>query len=100
MKNPKKKRIPYTSWLKDYEKEMQNPEFRAGAEKARERIETAYAILKMRHKARLSQKEVADKLNISQSAIARIEQGGQNLTIETLRKIAELFGKKVKIRFV
>jgi len=96
----KKKRIPYTSWLEDYEKEMKDPEFRAGVEKAYERLETAYAILEMRHKARLSQKEVASKLKISQSAIARIEQGGQNLTIETLRKIADLFGKKVKIRFV
>ena len=96
----KKKRIPYTSWMDDYNERMKNPEYRVGAEKARERLETAYAILEMRHRARLSQKEVAGKLKISQSAIARIEQGGQNLTIETLRKIAELFGKKVKIKFV
>lgn len=96
----KKKRVPYKSWHDDLNEKLKDPEFRIGFEKAGERLAVAYAIAEMRHKARLSQKEVADKLMISQSAIARIEQGGQNLTIETLRKIAELFGKKVKIRFV
>ncbi|MCC7196790.1 helix-turn-helix domain-containing protein [Candidatus Peregrinibacteria bacterium] len=96
----KKKRVPYTSWHEDYEKEMQDPEFRAGAEKARERLEAAYAITEMRHKAKMTQKELAQKMKVSQSVVARIEQGSQNLTIGTLMKLADVCGKKLKIRFV
>jgi|WetSurMetagenome_2_1015567.scaffolds.fasta_scaffold252286_2 DNA-binding XRE family transcriptional regulator len=96
----KNKSLPYVSWNDYIERELKDPRFRAAYEAAGERIEAAYAITVMRHKKRMTQKEMAKRLKISQSAVARIEQGGQNLTIETLSKIAALFGKKVKIKFV
>lgn len=95
----KKKRVPHASFDEYLKKELEDPAFRAAFEKAGERFETAYAIVEMRHKAKLSQKAMAGKLKISQGSLSRIEQGGQNLTLATLHKIAELFGKRVKIRF-
>src|SRR3954466_1292259 len=40
-----------------------------------------------RHR-RLTQQQLADRLGTSQSAIARIEQGGQNLTLELLGRLS------------
>src|SRR3954462_3611366 len=40
-----------------------------------------------RHR-RLTQQQLADRLGTSQSAVARIEQGGQNLTLELLGRLS------------
>jgi ribosome-binding protein aMBF1 (putative translation factor) len=95
-----KKRIPYSSFDDDLREELKNPKFRAAFEKAGERVETAYAIVEMRHKAKMTQKELAKKMKVSQSVVARIEQGSQNLTISTLMKLAGVCGKKLKIKFI
>lgn len=43
----------------------------------------------------LTQKELADKLNTSQSAINRIEAGHQNITLEMLGRISEVLKKEL-----
>ncbi len=48
----------------------------------------------------MSQKSFADKIGTSQSAIARIESGNGNFTVNTLSKIAATFHKNIKISFV
>ena len=40
-----------------------------------------------RHRG-LTQQQLADRLGTSQSAVARIEQGGQNLTLEVLGRLS------------
>lgn len=95
----KKKRIPFASWDDYIKEELKDPEFKREYEKAGERIEVAYAILEMRHKAKLSQKALAKKLKISQAAVARMESGSQNFTLKTLFKIGDVFGKKLQINF-
>lgn len=54
---------------------------------------------KMRKKAGLTQKELAERLKTSQSVIARMERGKQNLTVGTLLKIAVIFRKNLQIDF-
>ena len=44
-----------------------------------------------RHRG-LTQQQLADRLGTSQSAVARIEQGGQNLTLELLGRLQEMPG--------
>ena len=46
-------------------------------------------IKEARHRAGLSQADLATKLETSQSAVARIEAGGQNLTLDSLARISE-----------
>lgn len=50
-------------------------------------------IKQMRMDAKWTQLQVAGKLKTSQSAVARMEKGEQNLSAEQLAKISTLFGK-------
>lgn len=52
-------------------------------------------ILKIRQNRGLTQAEFAKKLNTSQSAINRIEHGGQNLSLETLARISDVLNKQI-----
>ncbi len=47
----------------------------------------------MREKRHMTQQDLAEALGSTQSAMARIETGHQNLTIEQLSKISEILGK-------
>lgn len=87
------------TWNDYIRKELRDPEFRIEFEMEEEKLRIAYEIALLRNRARLSQKELARKLKMSQAALARIEGGKQNLTIGTLKKIGAIFGKKLKIGF-
>ena len=79
---------------------MKNKAFRRVYEEESRRLEIAYQILKLRKKQKLSQKELARKLNTTQSVVARMEAGQQNFTTDTLQKIASAFKRELKIEFV
>jgi predicted transcriptional regulator len=54
--------------------------------------------IKARKKAKISQLELADKLNLQQPSIARLEKGGYATTSVTkLAKIADTLGYSIKI---
>jgi transcriptional regulator with XRE-family HTH domain len=52
-----------------------------------------------RERAGLTQRELAERTDVPQSTIARIEQG-QNTSFGTMSKIAFALGKKLKVEFV
>jgi UDP-N-acetylglucosamine 1-carboxyvinyltransferase len=52
-------------------------------------------IKNLRENKKLTQQEFADLLDTSQPVIARIENGEQNLTTETLNKISQVLGKSI-----
>jgi ribosome-binding protein aMBF1 (putative translation factor) len=56
-------------------------------------------IIEKRKQKGLTQTELAEQLNTSQAAIARIESGKQNVTIGYVENIAKALGCKVKIIF-
>jgi len=56
-------------------------------------------IISLRIKNKLTQKELADKLNTKQSAISRLERGMINPTMTFLNKLASVFGKKLVVEF-
>lgn len=56
-------------------------------------------IKKLRRKIGMKQLELATKLKTSQSVIARIENGKQNLTLKALTLIAHALGKKLLVKF-
>src|SRR3712207_7086737 len=47
-----------------------------------------------RHRG-LTQQQLAERLGTSQSAVARIEQGGQNLTLELLGRLSEALEREL-----
>ena len=84
----KHKKIVYPSFEQYLAQQMKNKAFRKAYKEESHRLEIAYRILQLRKQQRLSQKELAQKLNTTQSVIARMEAGQQNFTTDTLQKIA------------
>jgi len=96
----KPKKIVYPSFEQYLAQQMKNKAFRRVYEEESRRLEIAYQILKLRKKQKLSQKELARKLNTTQSVVGRMEAGQQNFTTDTLQKIASAFKRELKIEFV
>ncbi len=94
------KKVVYLSFERYLTQQMKNKVFRKAYEEEGQRLKIAYQILQLRKKQKLSQKELARKLDTTQSAVARIEAGQQNFTTDTLQKIASAFKRDLKIEFV
>lgn len=69
-----------------------------------DRLETRYQIIRqiieLRKKNRITQLELANKINDKQSNIARLENGNANPSIEKLCRIAEGLNSDLQIRFI
>lgn len=63
--------------------------FRIGEEVRRLRIERG-----------LSQQELAERIGLSQSVIARLEAGGVEPRLSTLDRVAKALGVEVEVRFL
>src|SRR3990167_9258241 len=88
------KLIDYDQLFASYPKERQ----KRIKERARY-LMAAWELRKLRKKARLSQEQLAKKMDVKREFISRIESGEQNVTIATLYKIADAVGKKFKFTF-
>lgn len=60
-------------------------------------LEVAYRIAELRRLRRMSQEELAKRIGSTQSNIARIENGRQNLSLNLLGKIAQALDSKLQI---
>lgn len=54
-------------------------------------------LIRARLKSGLTQKALAQKIGTKQSAIARLEAGRENISIDSLEKISQALGVKIKI---
>ena len=102
MKNPPLKKIGGVKLIdfgKILKEELKDPEFKKGFEIEKKKLEMSLAIIKLREKKKISQAKLAEKIGLKQSAVGRIEAGKQNLTIETLQKIAFAFNKELVVDF-
>lgn len=89
-----------TNYERDLKKKLKSPTFRAGFEEEYARLAFAYQIARLRKQHQISQTELAKRLKTTQSVIARIEAGEQNLTIDNLQRVAGAFQKRLKIELV
>ncbi len=78
---------------------MKDPERRKNIELEMKKLEMSLAVINLRKKKKISQSKLAEKIGMKQSAVGRIEAGKQNLTIETLQKIAFAFNKELVVDF-
>jgi DNA-binding XRE family transcriptional regulator len=78
-----------------------NPEFKAAYDALEDEFSALDALLHARKQAGLTQAEVADRMGIAQSALARIESSlgsrKHSPSLATLRRYAEACGKKLTI---
>ena len=61
------------------------------------RLSLGYEIYQARKKRNLTQSALAKRIATTQSEVARIENGDQNVTTDKLNKIAKALDKKLKI---
>ena len=64
------------------------------------RFEIGRMVAQARKNSGLSQRKLADRINTTQSSIARMESGGQNFTTGILSKIAKALEKKLEIKII
>jgi ribosome-binding protein aMBF1 (putative translation factor) len=87
----------YNEMLKE---ELKNPEFRKEYDALEEEFEVAKQVIDLRLKKGLTQKELAEKVNTSQSCIARLESGTyQNMSLSFLRRVGEALGVQPHVKF-
>ena len=86
--------ISYTDLFSAYPKKRQQEILR----KARY-LKAAMELKKLRKDLKISQNELARKMNVKREFITRIESGEQNITIETLNRVAEATGKEFELHF-
>lgn len=76
-----------------------DPEFKKLWEENELKRELIKQIIALRNKFGMTQQELAEKLGTSQAAIARVESGRQNITIDYLARIAHALHLSVNVRF-
>ncbi len=81
-------------------KRLKSPAFKKAFHGESLRLKVAYQILELRRKHELTQQELAKKIGTTQSVIARIEQGRENISVDRLDSIAHLFGKQIEVQFI
>lgn len=99
----KAKRINRKNWLtwEEHKKELlKDPEVKVEYEKLQPEFAVLEAILKVRMKKGLTQKKVARRMKTKQSAIARLESGNANPSLNFLQRLAAALDSRLEIRFV
>ena len=76
---------------------LRNKEFRKEYERLGPEFELVRLLIRKRLEKGLTQHELARKVGTKQSAIARLESGRYNPTVDSLRKIARALNADLKI---
>lgn len=79
---------------------MKDPEFAAAWQEAEEEFSIAREVIRARTAAGLSQQELAERLQTTQSAIARLESGSHAPSVSTLKRVAQATHSKLRIELV
>ena len=87
--------------FKDYlKKELKDSEFREVFDEEKIYASLAIQISKIRQKEKLTQKELAKRLNTTQQTISRLENiHNKSYSLQTLIKLARILNKSVSIKF-
>lgn len=84
---------------KNFKKELlEDKEVDKEYEKLEPRYQLVSSLIKMRIKKGLSQKELAHRVGTKQSAIARVESGNANFSIDFLEKLTKAMDAKFEIQ--
>ncbi len=86
---------------KIFKRDFEDPEFLIHYEEERARSQLAMAVTKARKAAGLTQAELADMVDTTQSAIARLESGHDSRmpSLPLLARIAAATGKRLIVGF-
>lgn len=82
-----------------HEKWSKDPDYRSAYEELKPEFEIACLLIEARTQAGLTQAQLAERLQTTQSTVARFESGRANPSTSTLKKIAQATGTRLKISF-
>ena len=83
-----------------HKKWMRNDNYREEYDALEDEFALAAALIEARSRAGLTQEELAEKMETSQSAIARMESGRTIPSGTTLKRFARATGTKLRITFM
>jgi len=88
------------TWEEIKAKRADTPARRRGYEQAGRTVRLAMEIHDLREKRGLSQRQLAERVGTTQSAVARLEAGSISPSLPTLDKVAEALGVELVVSFV
>lgn len=80
----------FARWRKD-------PEYVAAYDALEDEFAFAHQVIAARARANLTQAELAERMNTSQSSIARLESGRARPSVSTLERLAAATGSKLRM---
>ena len=83
-----------------FAKARKNPAYLRAYDELEDEFSLVAELIKARTDARLTQEEVARRMNTTQAVIARLEGGGREPSTRTLRRFAKATGHRLKISFL
>ncbi|EHK57538.1 helix-turn-helix domain-containing protein [Allomesorhizobium alhagi] len=92
-----RKFIPVSEAFEEWRKD---PEYVKAYDALEEEFALASALIDARAKANMTQEQVAERMNTSQSYIAKLEGSRVSPTLKALKRYAEATGSTLKISFV
>ncbi len=78
---------------------MKEPKYRKAYEALEEEFTLAGAVIDVRSRAGLTQKQLARKMGTTQPVVARLESGRARPSMRTLERIADATGSRLLISF-
>lgn len=78
---------------------LQRPDVRAEYDSLEEEFSIAEALIRARAEAEMTQEQVAEKMQTSQSYVAKLESGRVSPSMKALQRYAAATGARLKISF-
>ncbi len=88
-----------TNWDTYKQKLLKDPEFKKLYEESQPEFEIAKAIIRARIDNKITQKELAERMNTTQSVISRVEQGRTSPSISLLKRLAAALNTTLQVQF-
>lgn len=98
MKKTRKQKIQLIPWSKVKERILRDPETKKAYDDLDFEYQIITALIKARAQKKLTQEQLAEKIGVAQSALARFESGKVNPTLSFLKKVTSGLGLKMVIK--
>jgi transcriptional regulator with XRE-family HTH domain len=79
---------------------LKDEEFKREYEAIQPEMDIIRALIDVRTKQNLTQKELAERTGVNQADISKLENGTRNPSLKMLKKLADGLGMNLKIEFV
>ena len=86
------------TWKNVKKELLKDKKIAAEYKKLEPRYQLISDLIRTRIKKGLTQKQLAEKIGTKQSAIARLESGTENLSLNSIEKIAKVMDARLEIR--